>query len=131
MQGQPGSSEQIPAGWYPDPNIAGTMRYWDGDGWTDHTASGYDEPGSASAHDPYQHARPTPAFADANRQSLGAIAFALVLVILGQAIGVSFLGIFPIWLAYTALRSREPLGPAAMVVAVGVLVVGLVARGVI
>lgn len=26
------------AGWYADPNMAGTQRYWDGDAWTDHVA---------------------------------------------------------------------------------------------
>jgi hypothetical protein len=27
-----------PAGWYPDPNAAGTQRYWDGGQWTEHTS---------------------------------------------------------------------------------------------
>lgn len=27
-----------PAGWYPDPHVPGTQRYWDGGSWTDHTA---------------------------------------------------------------------------------------------
>lgn len=26
-----------PAGWYPDPNSPGTMRYWDGSNWTQQT----------------------------------------------------------------------------------------------
>ena len=29
-----------PAGWFPDPSIAGQQRYWDGTTWTDHTAPG-------------------------------------------------------------------------------------------
>lgn len=28
-------SPGAPAGWYPDENMAGTLRYWDGDAWTD------------------------------------------------------------------------------------------------
>jgi hypothetical protein len=28
-----------PAGWYPDPNVAGTQRYWDGSAWTQHTSA--------------------------------------------------------------------------------------------
>jgi hypothetical protein len=27
-----------PAGWYPDPSMSGTQRYWNGTGWTDHAA---------------------------------------------------------------------------------------------
>lgn len=25
-------------GWYPDPNMAGTQRYWDGNAWSEHAA---------------------------------------------------------------------------------------------
>lgn len=27
-----------PPGWYPDPKMAGTQRYWDGNRWSDHVA---------------------------------------------------------------------------------------------
>jgi peptidoglycan/LPS O-acetylase OafA/YrhL len=29
------SSQQTPAGWYPDPSGSGRQRYWDGNQWTD------------------------------------------------------------------------------------------------
>ena len=31
-------SPENPAGWYPDPQMAGTQRYWDGARWTEHRA---------------------------------------------------------------------------------------------
>ncbi len=30
-------SGSTPAGWYPDTNQPGTLRYWDGNQWTEHT----------------------------------------------------------------------------------------------
>jgi hypothetical protein len=29
---------QAPAGWYPNPERPGVQTYWDGQGWTEHTA---------------------------------------------------------------------------------------------
>jgi hypothetical protein len=29
----------VPAGWYPDDAAPGTIRYWDGTGWTQHRAA--------------------------------------------------------------------------------------------
>ncbi|TQK73350.1 DUF2510 domain-containing protein [Nocardioides sp. SLBN-35] len=36
-----------PAGWYPDPKIAGTLRFWDGSRWTDNVAPMQPPPGSS------------------------------------------------------------------------------------
>lgn len=40
----PGST---PAGWYPDTNQPGTLRYWDGTAWTEHTHAQAQQPGVA------------------------------------------------------------------------------------
>jgi hypothetical protein len=36
-QGAAPQQPAVAAGWYPDPSIPGSMRWWDGTRWTDHT----------------------------------------------------------------------------------------------
>jgi hypothetical protein len=31
--------QQVPPAWYPDPQNAGSMRWWDGSNWTEHTVT--------------------------------------------------------------------------------------------
>ncbi|WP_438853960.1 DUF2510 domain-containing protein [Agromyces sp. M3QZ16-3] len=47
--GEPGR-----AGWHPDPSESGTLRYWDGTGWTPHTTVGTGAPSTIAA-DPSLH----------------------------------------------------------------------------
>ncbi|GAA1061908.1 DUF2510 domain-containing protein [Agromyces bracchium] len=42
------------AGWHPDPTEPQTLRYWDGTGWTPHTAAGSHAP-SAALTEPALH----------------------------------------------------------------------------
>jgi len=41
-----------PAGWYENPSVAGSVRYWDGTQWSVHTAYANNGPGSPSPSDP-------------------------------------------------------------------------------
>lgn len=43
------STPNTPAGWYPNPERAGQLRYWDGEAWTDHV---HDEAPAAPAPEP-------------------------------------------------------------------------------
>ena len=79
-------TDSVPPGWYPDPEMAGTQRYWDGARWSDHVA-----PDSAGQH------RPGASRADSNLETwgwLGAIfltpvgfIIAIVMMSKGQAVG--------------------------------------------
>ena len=41
--------QSTPPGWYPDPRMTGTQRYWDGERWTDHVAPLAHSPAPASS----------------------------------------------------------------------------------
>ena len=50
-------SDLPPANWYPDPEVPGQQRYWDGTQWTEHRAPG----AGAEASQPTTSAQPTQA----------------------------------------------------------------------
>jgi hypothetical protein len=41
-----------PGGWYPDPEVPGQQRYWDGSGWTEHRAPGSGQWATAAQQTP-------------------------------------------------------------------------------
>lgn len=41
------STDGPPAGWYADPSMSGTQRYWDGSSWSDHVAPLHTNEGKA------------------------------------------------------------------------------------
>lgn len=55
-----------PSGWYPDPEQAGQLRYWDGTAWTEHRSPARDAP-TAQPQEPATEA-PAPSAAEAEPQ---------------------------------------------------------------
>lgn len=70
-----------PAGWYDDPEMANTRRYWDGSTWTEHRQ---------------EKPRPPAVAVDADAPSSAAagwgMAFAILLPIVGFFVGLALLG---------------------------------------
>lgn len=107
---------QAAAGWYPDPEHFGHLRYWDGVRWTDHRAPAQSSPYAAPTAHPAAAANP------ANTLSIlgivfGGIAFLLFPVLFGPA------GLI---LGAVGLTKGEKLAPVALAVAGAGLVVGIV-----
>ena len=45
-------SVDVPAGWYPDPQGQGRLRYWNGTAWTEHVSPADDQPVGSAATTP-------------------------------------------------------------------------------
>ncbi|WP_426573335.1 DUF2510 domain-containing protein [Aquihabitans sp. McL0605] len=130
------AGQTVQAGWYPDPQVAGTIRYWDGATWSDHTATGY---GSAPAGPvagsvpgygmPQQrsYVAPRRSFTQANRQSLIAIGVGVAYLALAMTVGIVFLGIIPVMASFQAFSRKEPLAPVALLVGIGSAALGVMA----
>lgn len=93
-----------PAGWHPDPMVAGQQRYWDGTTWTTHTA-----PGQPSA--PSHAAAPVPAAPHTGQHPPTGAALAQLPWWLWVA-GLGVVGVVAALLIGAAISSRTPVDSA-------------------
>jgi hypothetical protein len=140
------------AGWHPDPsNLPGTLRWWDGSRWTEHTHPApvvqqpapvvaaaapvafpaYDQ--TASAPGATQFSASTGLSTPGSQQSLiaqnsttfTAIAVAIGYVLLAATTGIVLLGIVPAMLAFRAFSRGEKLAPLGVLAAAGAILYSL------
>lgn len=88
-------SMTTPPGWYTDPGVPGSERWWDGNGWTAHTrplgAAAVPQPYQQGHQPPYQQPTGQPRSAARGRGAVVAVVAGLVLVAAAVA-GLTLLG---------------------------------------
>jgi hypothetical protein len=106
-------TEDVRAGWYPDPRARAELRYWNGSGWTDHVSTGghqYLDTGEAATTDVVVPVWPVPS-AEARRPT-PRTPFDVALD-LAAVIGLVLLLVFPA-LAVASVPSPPPLRDATV-----------------
>ena len=133
-------------GWYPDPSGRPGERWWNGGSWTDdvretqnrpaqpatqvdapHGWDGFGNPAAPPAAPPPAYNAP-PRYATAappqrswvkqNGYSLATVGVVIAYLLVLAFAGIVFLGILPIFMAYSAVQRKEPLRWAAVGIAV-------------
>jgi len=121
---------QVPAaGWFPDPNAPGGMRWWDGVGWTEFTQPAAPQHGfpttTTAQATPASYQSQTAAVAQHregsivadNPRSFYAIGFAATYLVIAVYTGIVLVGIVPALYAFRALERKERLAPVAVAAA--------------
>ena len=146
------SATDIPAGWHPDPaNPAGSLRWWDGTQWTDHTQppvpisaptapvapAGQYWGGNTPTYGgpvPTSYGGRGPSFGGSpaagsmwqrNQGSLTAIGVAAVYVLIAVTTHFVLFGIVPAMAAFRAVKRKEPLAALAVVAAAIAIIVAI------
>jgi hypothetical protein len=101
-------------GWFDDPTDRYELRYWDGEAWTDHVASGGAVARSSVAIDPTAYAAPTqPARASGRPTSRGSRGGWWVLVVAVALVAIPMIVAIAVAVSGTGSRSTvDPFGDA-------------------
>lgn len=89
-----------PPGWYQDPNNTGVLRWWSGQGWTEHTSVSQSLPSQPVQHPVVQHQNPASSYGSqqslASTPALGNTVRKKGGLSLGLGLGISLAIIIPL-----------------------------------
>ncbi len=114
----------VAPGWYPDPQNAQLVRFWDGAQWTDQLrpafgpapVSPYAAPAASGPQTLWQQ----------NKLSGITMIVSVIYVLLAVEARIALLGIFPVLMTVRAFNRKERLAPLAAVFAAIAIIISLV-----